>query len=92
MSKEKAARIQGLSPVDRAVYTAKRNQRCYWQRLSHDDWVEFCEKMGQWFCESAPDEWDTYVAANKARKAESDKRALEMKMMQRQAGGKHGHV
>ncbi|KKN79582.1 hypothetical protein LCGC14_0337860 [marine sediment metagenome] len=77
MSREKAAALMALSDVDMAVYRSKRNQRPYWQRLSRDEWVEFCEKMAMWFSKEAPDEWDNYVIANNARKAASDKAALE---------------
>ncbi|KKL92826.1 hypothetical protein LCGC14_1880820 [marine sediment metagenome] len=77
MSREKAAALMALSDVDAAVYRSKRNQRSYWQRLDHDEWVEFCKKMGDWFSDEAPDEWDNYVIANNARKAASDKAALE---------------
>ena len=76
MSREKAAALMALSDVDMAVYRSKRNQRSYWQRLSHDEWVEFCEKMGEWFSNEADDEWDNYVIANNKRKAASDKAAL----------------
>jgi len=77
MSRAKAAALMALSDVDMAVYKTKRNQRSYWQSLSHDDWVEFCEKMGTWFSNDAPDEWDNYVIVNNARKAASDAAALE---------------
>ena len=76
MSREKAAALMALSDVDMAVYRSKRNQRPYWQRLSRDEWVEFCKKMGKWFSKEAADEWDNYVIANNARKAASDKAAL----------------
>lgn len=77
MSREKAAALMALSEVDMAVYKTKRNQRSYWQTLSHDEWVEFCGKMAAWFSVEAADEWDEYVIANNARKAASDKTALE---------------
>lgn len=76
MSREKAAAIAALSPSDKAVYISKRNQRSYWQRLSHEEWIEFCKKMGDWFTKSAPDEWDKYIIANNERKAKSDEAAL----------------
>jgi hypothetical protein len=79
MSREKAARLAALSEKDMAIYKSKRNQRSYWQRLSHEDWVAFCNAMGEWFLRQAPDEWDNYIIANNKRKAESDKRALENK-------------
>ena len=75
MSREKAASILALSDVDRAVYVSKRNQRSYWQRLSHSEWVDFCAAMGQWLTQEAPNEWDDFVIANKARKAASDVQA-----------------
>ena len=76
MSKEKAAKIASLSPVDKAVYLSKRNQRSYWQKLSHKEWLDFCNVMATWFEDVAPDEWDEYVEANNARKAKSDEEAL----------------
>lgn len=76
MSTEKAAIILSLSKTDNAVYKSKRNQRAYWQRLTHDEWVEFCETMAAWFANGAADEWDNYVIANNARKEESDAAAL----------------
>jgi len=33
--------------------------------------------MSDWFSTDAPNEWDEYVAANKLRKARSDKAVLE---------------
>ncbi len=69
MSREKAAALMSLSVVDMSVYRSKRNQRSYWQRLTHGDWVEFCQKMGEWFTNEAANEWDKYVVANNARKA-----------------------
>ena len=77
LAREKAAALMALSAVDMGVYRSKRNQRLYWQRLSHDDWAEFCQKMGGWFAKEATDEWDKFVIANKARKLASDKAALE---------------
>ncbi len=77
MSKEKAAKLASLSTVDMSVYRSKRNQRSYWQGLPHKDWVAFCKKMADWFTNEAPDEWDNYVIANKARKAKSDEAALQ---------------
>jgi len=77
MSKAKAAGILALSPTDFAIWRSKRNQRSYWQKLSHAEWVEFCQKMGDWFINSASDEWDDFIIANNARKAASDKAALE---------------
>jgi len=77
MSRAKAAALMAMSQVDFAVYNQKRNQASYWRRFSHEEWVEFCTKMGRWFTVSAPDEFDKYTAANMARKAESDKLALE---------------
>ncbi len=77
MSKEKAAKIASLSDKDFALYKSKRNHRSYWQRLSHKDWVAFCKEMAEWFKKDAPDEWNNYVVANKVRKVESDRIALE---------------
>ncbi len=76
MSKEKAIAIMLLSPTDRSVYLSKRNQRSYWQDLKHDEWVEFCKAMADWFKKDAANEWDDYVASNDDRKAASDKAAL----------------
>lgn len=76
MSKEKSIAIASLSPVDKAVYLTKRNQRSYWQKLSHKEWETFCGKMAEWFEDVAPDEWDDFIKANKDRKAKSDKEAL----------------
>ncbi len=77
MSREKAAALMALSNVDMAVYRSKRNQRSYWQHLTHDEWTKFCQKMGDWFSTQAADEWDNFVIANNARKAASDKAAFE---------------
>lgn len=79
MSKEKAAALAALSPTDLAVYTATRNLRGHWQRLTHKDWASFCKKMGKWLTESATDEWDAYTKANNERKAKSDIEALARK-------------
>ena len=79
MSKEKALAIMAMNPVERSVYTSKRNQRSYWQRLPHDEWVEFCNVMSAWFNNEAPDEWDEYVVRNNERKAASDLAALASK-------------
>lgn len=76
MSKAKAAAILALEPADRAVYDMKRQMRGSWQRLSHDEWVDFCKQMGAWFVKLAPDEWDEYVKANKERKRLSDEAAM----------------
>ncbi len=76
MSRDKAAELMSSSNVDMAVYRSKRNQRAYWQRLTHEEWVEFCNTMGEWFNVSAQDEWDDYVKANNERKAKSDADAL----------------
>ena len=79
MSREKAARLMAMSDVEAAVYRSKRNQRAYWQRLSHEEWVEFCKAMSHWFRREAPNEWDNYVAANNERKTASDEAALKRK-------------
>ncbi len=76
MSKAKAAAILALEPAERAVYDMTRQMRGPWQRLSHDEWVDFCGQMGAWFIDSAPDEWDEYVKANKERKRLSDEAAV----------------
>ena len=72
MSKAKAAAILALEPADRAVYDMKRQMRGPWQRLSHEDWVDFCGQMAVWFAKSAPTEWDDFVIANNERKRLSD--------------------
>jgi len=77
MSKEKAAAIAALSPPDRAAYQVKRNIRAIWRRLDRDEWAAFCHIMATWFDVDAPDEFDEQLAANQARKAASDKAALE---------------
>lgn len=87
MSRKKAAAILSLSDVDRCIRRAKRDARIPWQRLSDDEWVEFCGKMAGWFANQAPDEYDLYVKENNARKAASDKTALEKKTKARQAQG-----
>ncbi len=79
MSREKMAKLMALSETEMAVYRSKRNQRVCWQRLSHEDWVEFCKEMAGWFDREAPNEWDDYVKANNARKAKSDAEALKRK-------------
>ena len=88
LASEKAAALMSLSPVDKAAYRSKRNQRLYWQRLSHAEWVEFCEKMGKWFLEVAPDERDNFVKFNKERKAASDAAALEQVIRNKLLNGK----
>ena len=77
MSREKAAKLMAQSDVDRAAYTVKRNQRPHWQRLSGDEWKEYCRVMADWFANQAPDEFNNYVLANNARKAESDAKAKQ---------------
>ena len=79
MSKKKALSILSMSSADKSVYLSKRNQRSYWQDLSHDEWVEFCKIMGDWFTNDAADEWDDYVVSNNERKAASDLAALASK-------------
>lgn len=79
MSKQKAARLMSMSELEAAIYRSRRNQRPYWQHLSHEEWVTFCQRMASWFTKQAPDEWDKYVINNNARKAESDRKALEKK-------------
>lgn len=76
MSRAKVAVLMAMSDVDLAVWKTKRNQQSYWQNFSHVNWVEFCEKMGKWFREDAPDEWDKYTVWNKERKAKNDEAAL----------------
>ena len=77
MSREKVSRLMSMSDVDMAVYRSKRNQRSFWQRLNHNQWVEFCNKMAGWFKEHAHDEWDQVVALNNSRKLGSDVKAHE---------------
>jgi len=79
MSKEKAAAIAALAPPEFAAYKSKRNQRSFWQTLSHKEWAAFCKIMGKWFTSEATDEWDKYVKANNERKAKSDIQALARK-------------
>lgn len=81
MSKNKQGIIDSMSHIDFAIYKAQRNQRPTWQKLSHDEWVEFCNKMSEWFSKDAADEWDNYVIANKARKAKSDEEAVIKKAL-----------
>lgn len=80
MSKKKAAEILALSAVDRFVRRTKRDARIPWQKLTPDEWVEFCEKMADWFANSAPTEYTTYVKENNARKSTADKAKLAKKM------------
>ena len=80
MSKGKSAALAALSEVDYAVYRAKRNHQPNWRNMAHEQWVDFCKKMGDWFKESAADEWDKHVVANKARKDASDEAALMKKI------------
>ena len=61
MSREKAIAIMQMSPTDKSVYLSKRNQRTFWQDLSHDEWVAFCKSMADLFKKDAPDEWDNYT-------------------------------
>lgn len=75
MSKEKALKMSMLSSVDFAVYKAKRNLRSVWQKLSHEEWIEFCTQMSSWLSADAVDEWDNRVIANDKRKAQSDEDA-----------------
>lgn len=72
MSRAKVAAIMALSDVDLAIYKTKRNLQSYWRFFSHDQWGEFCEKMGKWFLKEALNEWDAVTAQNKTRKAASD--------------------
>ena len=76
MSKAKSAAVFSLGPAERAVYDMKRQMRGPWQRLNHDEWVDFCAQMAVWLKKSAPDEWDKYVKANMERKRLSDEAAL----------------
>ncbi len=80
MSRQKAAKIASLSDVDFAIYRSQRNQRSYWQKLPHDEWAKFCEKMAEWFKNDAVDEWDKFVISNNARKLKSDEEALMKKI------------
>jgi len=80
MSRAKVAEIAAMSPADFAVYRSKRNQRSFWQTLTHKEWVAFCKKMGAWFTKEAADEWDDFVAANNKRKAKSDAAALAKRL------------
>ena len=77
--REKTAKLMAMSDAEKAVYRSKRNQRSYWQNLSHDEWVEFCKTMGEWFINEAADEWDKFVISNNERKAASDLAALASK-------------
>ena len=72
MSKEKAAALLLMSDVEKAVWRSKRNQRSYWQRLPHHEWMEFCTIMSRWFGGDAVDELDNIVEANRVRDAASD--------------------
>ena len=84
MSRSKAAKIIALEGADRHVWYNKRNLRLVWKALSHDDWIEFCKKMADWFLSDAPDEWDDAARFNKARKAKSDKAALKRVVEERE--------
>ena len=75
--RDKAARLMAMNDVERALHRSKRNQRSYWQRLDHADWVKFCKEMASWFKSEAPDEWDDFVIRNDERKAASDEAALQ---------------
>jgi len=88
LAREKTAQLMSMSAVDMAAYRSKRNQRSYWQRLPHEEWVEFCEKMGKWFLEIAPNERDNIVKFNKERKAANDAVALEKVIRDKIANGK----
>ncbi len=79
MSKEKAIAIMQLNPTEKSVYLSKRNQRAYWQDLTHDEWVKFCKAMADWFKKDAASEWDDYSVSNNERKAASDLAALASK-------------
>ncbi len=79
MSKEKALDLMQMTIVEKSVYLSKRNQRSYWQNLSHNEWTEFCQSMANWFKKDAPDEWDDYVVANDERKKASYLEALAAK-------------
>lgn len=87
MSKEKAAAILTLTGVDKSVYYIKRNLQSHWRSLSHEEWVEFCKVMENWFAKEALDEWDEYVKVNNARKAKSDQMALERVLESRRKAG-----
>ena len=79
MSKEKALALMQMTAVEKGVYLSRRNQRTFWQNLSHDEWAEFCTVMADWFKNDATDEWDDYVISNNERKAASDLAALASK-------------
>ncbi len=84
MSRAKAAKILALEGADKHIWFVKRGLLRVWRELSRDEWLVFCTKMGNWFLKQAPDEWDKYHAANLARKAKSDKAALEKVIAARQ--------
>ena len=79
MVNETALSIMQMSLMEKSVWLSKRNQRSYWQDLTHDEWVEFCKVMSDWFKNDAADEWDDYVIRNNERKAASDLAALASK-------------
>ena len=83
MSRSKAAKIIALEGADKHIWWIKRNLLGVWRALSHDEWLEFCTKMGDWFQGDAHDEWDKYDKANKERKAKSDVAALQKVMTER---------
>ncbi len=86
MSRTKAAKILALEVADKHVWHVNRNLLHVSQELSHEEWLEFCKKMADWFQGDAPDEWDEYTKANKERKAKSDAAALEKVMAERRQG------
>jgi len=83
MSRTKAAKILALEGADKCIWYTKRNLLGVWRELSHEEWIEFCTKMGDWLHGDAIDEWDKYDKANKERKSKSDAAALERVQIER---------